>query len=97
MARIEEMGIDEFCDYLLEEKGFHSDVVTCFSRNRIAGATFLELSEDDLKDLVPVVGDRVDVRKLLVEAKEVQSSTCLWFCKIHSPGVFDTVPAASYV
>ena len=54
MARIEEVGIDEFCDHLLE-KEFHSDVVTSFSRNRISDATFLGLSEDDLKDLVPVL------------------------------------------
>ena len=83
MARIEEMGIDEFCDYLLEEKEFHSDVVTSFSRNRISGATFMGLSEDDLKDLVPVIGDRVNVRKLLVEAREVQSFTCLWICETY--------------
>lgn len=74
MERIEEMEIDEFCDYLLKEKGFHSDVVTSFNRNRISGATFLDLSEEDLKDLVPVIGDRVDVRKLLVQLKEVKSS-----------------------
>lgn len=68
---MEHMGVDEFCDYLLEEKKFHSDVVTSFHRNRITGATFLGLSEDDLRDLVPVIGDRVTVRKLLVEMREV--------------------------
>ena len=44
------MGVDDFCDYL-EEKGFHSDIVTSFHRNRMSGATFLELSKDDLKDM----------------------------------------------
>ena len=78
MAQIEEMGVDEFCDYLLEQKGFHSDVVTNFNRNRISGATFLDLNDEDLKDLVPVIGDRVNVRKLLVESREVQSSSCMY-------------------
>lgn len=68
------MGLDEFCDYLLE-KGFHSDVMTSFNRNRVSGVTFLALSDDDLKDLVPVIGDRVNVHKLLVEAREVQCTT----------------------
>ena len=62
---------DEFCDYLLEQKGFRSDIVTSFNRNQISGATFLDLNDEDLKDLVPVVGDRVDVCKLLVESREV--------------------------
>lgn len=74
MERIEEMEVDEFCDYLMQDKGVHSEVVISFNRNRISGATFLELSEDDLRDLVPVIGDRVNVRKLLVEAREVQAS-----------------------
>ena len=84
MARIEEMGVDEFCDYLWEQKGFHSDIVTSFNRNRISGATFLDLNDEDLKDLVPVVGDRVNVRKLLIELREVQSSTCMSFVCIHT-------------
>jgi len=40
MAQIEEMGLEEFCDYMLK-KGFHSDIVTSFDRNRVLGATFL--------------------------------------------------------
>lgn len=55
MAQIEEMGVDEFCDYLLEQKGFRSDIVTSFNRNRISGATFLDLNDEDLKDLVPEI------------------------------------------
>lgn len=32
----------------------------------------------DLNDLVPMIGDRLNVCKLLVEAREVQFFTCLW-------------------
>ena len=74
------MGVDDFCDYL--EKGFHSDIVMSFHRNRMSGATFLELSEDDLKDLVPVIGDRVTVRRLLVELREVQCHIASYFTEI---------------
>ena len=87
------MGVDDVCDYL-EEKGFHSDIVTSFHRNRMSGATFLELSEDDLKDLVPVIGDRVTVRSgLLVELREVQCRIASYFTEIERawPSGFSTV------
>ena len=34
----------------------------------------LNLTEDDLKDLLPVVGERVRVRQLLKEAKQVYAN-----------------------
>ena len=65
-----DMGVNDFCD-LLTEKGVHSDVVASFSRNRICGVTFLTFSEDDLKELLPVIGGRVTVRNLLLEVRKV--------------------------
>ena len=67
------MGVDELSAHLLE-KGFHLELVASFSRNRIDGATFIDLSEDDLKDLAPVIGDRVNIRKLLAKTREVNST-----------------------
>ena len=90
MEQLQKMGVNEFCNYLLAERGVHSDVVSCFSDNRISGATFLELSEDDLKDLLPVIGDRVNVRGLLAEAREVKtpnhlpSSLCIIIIMLHN-------------
>ena len=53
---------DLFC--LLEEAGVHEDVTRSFTENRINGMGFLSLTEEDLKELVPVIGDRISVRKL---------------------------------
>lgn len=63
-GKIEELDSAEFGDYLLEE-GFHEDIVSAFTKNRIRGEDFLEMTEEDLKELLPVVGDRIHVRKLL--------------------------------
>lgn len=55
------MDIIEFCTYL-EDKKFDEDIIQRFSKNKICGSTFLSLTEDDLKELLPVIGERVRVR-----------------------------------
>ena len=73
MAYLEYLTIDEFAEHLVEE-GIEDEVVKTFEENRFSGAVFLQLQEDDLKELVPVIGDRVKVRQLLREATQVGSS-----------------------
>jgi len=58
----------EFGDWLTE-KGFHEDLVFSFVSQRISGKAFLLLSEDDVKELVPTIGDRTVVRDLLSKCK----------------------------
>ena len=55
---MDKLSCEEFSDFL-EEQGAHGDVIAAFHRNRINGEAFLNLSEDDLKELLPVIGDRV--------------------------------------
>ena len=69
-SAIMSMDCTEFCVFL-EDKGYHEDVIRNFSANRVSGATFVHLTDDDLKELLPVIGDRVGVRKLLEEVKMV--------------------------
>ncbi len=65
MAELAAVDVEDFCDYLEVEKGFDDDVVECFRRNAISRTTFLLLEEVDLKELVPMIGNRVKVRELL--------------------------------
>jgi len=69
-VRVSEMTCSEFSDFLMEQ-GFHEDVISTFSNNRICGSTFCDLTEEDLKELLPVIGDRARVRRLLQEVKGV--------------------------
>lgn len=74
MERIREMDVEEFCEFLVVERALHPDLKATFSENRVSGAVFLDLTEEDLKELVPVLGDRTKVRKLLQETKEVSET-----------------------
>ena len=65
---IESLSDEEFGTWLYE-KGFHEDLVSSFVSQRISGNAFLLLSEDDLKELVPTIGDRSVVRDLLNKCK----------------------------
>ena len=63
---INSMECKEFSDYLLA-KGLHEDVVSKIVGNRINGQFFISLSEDEVKELAPVIGDRICLRKILDE------------------------------
>ena len=70
MSDIRELTCSEFSEYLMRE-GVHEAVIELFSHNRICGETFCDLNEEDLKELLPVVGDRVHISRLLNDAIEV--------------------------
>ena len=55
--------------HFLEAKGVHKDVVSTFATT--CGRHFLALTEDGLKELVPIIGDRVYIRKLLQSKHKV--------------------------
>lgn len=76
MEKIRELSCADFCDFLLKE-GFHEDIVSTFTKNRICGETFFEMTEEDIKELVPIVGDRIRVRKLLNVVRQDQVRTRL--------------------
>ena len=57
------MSKEELASYL-EQEGLDSDVIETLRSNKISGSSFLELSLEDLKELFPIVGDRIAVKKL---------------------------------
>ena len=61
---VQDLSCKDLTHYL-EAEGVHEDVVSTFVSNRICGRTFLALSNEDLKELVPILGDRVHTRELL--------------------------------
>ena len=72
MDEVEGLSCAGFSEFLVRE-GFHNDIVSAFSSNRVCGQTFVQLTEDDLKELLPVIGDRVRIRKLLKEINQVRA------------------------
>lgn len=61
---------DAFADYL-SAKGLHEDVISTVITNRVNAELFLSLTEGDLKELAPAIGDRLCLRKILEEARKV--------------------------
>lgn len=67
-----EFTCEEFATYL-EDNGLHEDIVSNVTSNRVTSSIFLDLKEEDLKELAPAVGDRIALRKILDEARKVLS------------------------
>lgn len=74
---VDGLNCEDLAHYL-EAEGVHEDVISTFVSNRISGRTFLALSDEDLKELVPIIGDRVHTRELLQRERKV---TFLWLIK----------------
>ena len=70
MEFLDSWDCDEFADYL-RKRGVHCDLIESIIANRIDSGLFLNLTENDLKELAPVIGDRVCLRKILAEARKV--------------------------
>ena len=56
-------SVEELCEFL-RDNHVSSDVSDRVKSNQINGELFLELSSDELKEIAPVLGDRVALRKL---------------------------------
>lgn len=56
--------VEELADFLIEQ-GVPSDVVSNFEKNLVTGKSFLKLSEEDLKELAPILGVRTEIRDIL--------------------------------
>ena len=57
---------EELEEYLVE-KGICSQTAAAFRKNLVTGEAFLELTGEDIKELVPLIGVRTRVRDLLKE------------------------------
>jgi len=66
-----ELNAEDFSEHLVE-KGVHEDA-SVIKSNRISGKIFLQLLEDDLKELILTIGDRVLIKGLM---KEIESCQC---------------------
>lgn len=70
-----ELTVEEFEEHL-EDEGLSDEVVENFQRNCVMEAAFLQLTEDGLRELVPLIGERTVVRELLKQSKQVIESSC---------------------
>lgn len=55
--------VDELCTYL-EKENFSADVIEAFYENEVNGSLFLDLSEENMKEVSPTLRERIRLRKL---------------------------------
>ena len=68
---IPQLDVEDFSANLLD-RGFDATVTRAFEKNRISGAVFVKLTDDELKELVPLIGVQLGVRELLHSARQVR-------------------------
>lgn len=69
MRVVSRYSTEELCDYLPGE--VHQDAVLDTLREHdISGRIFVSLTEDDLKDLFPVLGERLSITTVLRQLKK---------------------------
>lgn len=71
-SNLAQFSVEDLAEYLLDH-GIRTGLVVDFRRNVVNGAAFLQLTEEDLKELVPLLGERVLIRQLLKQSKLVCS------------------------
>ena len=68
VMEFKDLSCHDLGEYLMAQ-GIHENVVAVFNDNRICGKIFMELGEDELREMLPIIGDRLRIRKLLKQVK----------------------------
>lgn len=62
-------GSEELCEYLSQSlPDLDHAVLDNFKRHKIDGFTFLQLNEEYLREVAPLLGDRIKIKKIISEA-----------------------------
>ena len=64
MSAIKDFTVEELCEFL-SSYDLSEGAVDNFRTNRICGTTFFELDTTDLKELLPLLGDRKQIQRIL--------------------------------
>lgn len=69
----ENLGVEELADFLLDN-GIPVSTVTVLDENGISGKHLPHMTDDDLQKLLPRMGDRLDLRQVMLKMQEVSQS-----------------------
>lgn len=70
MEDISAKDVDAMMGFLIS-KGVCEEVAENFHVNQVSGEAFLKLTEEDLKELVPLIGTRTKIRSILEDCNKV--------------------------
>lgn len=70
MEEFEKLTVSDLVEFL-EEQGISSKTLQNFNSNMVSGLALTALDDSELKELVPIIGDRAAIRNLLNKLKKV--------------------------
>ncbi len=75
MVSIQSKDVEDLCQFLeLELPSLDEDVIESMRRHKIDGVTFLQLNEEYLRELAPLLGDRMKLKRIITAGFEAISS-----------------------
>ena len=66
---IRKFTVTELCNWLEDKEDITEDIITIVETNHVNGKTFVDLSDDDLKELFSLFGDRKAVQRIVASLK----------------------------
>ena len=67
MCSIHMKSVNDLCEFLeIEFPDLEDHVLENVKKHKIDGQTFLQLDEEYLKDVTPLLGDRVRLKKVII-------------------------------
>ena len=75
MVSIQLKDVEDLCQFLeLELPSLDKDVIESMRRHKIDGVTFLQLNEEYLRELAPLLSDRMKLKRIVTAGFEAISS-----------------------
>lgn len=71
LFEISELSVEELAEFL-RENGVSNEITKNFVQNRVSGKAFEQLTLDDIKELVPIIGYRTQIRDILHTYRKVR-------------------------
>ena len=66
---IQKMNVDQLCDYLAKHLVDVTDVLEDIRIHKIDGAAFFHLNEENLREVAPILGDRIKLFLMLMSCR----------------------------
>ena len=62
---METKSVEELCSYLQDEICVDDEVLSNLKKHKIDGETFLRLNEEYLREVAPLLGDRIKLKRVI--------------------------------
>lgn len=73
MEDLESATVEEICEYLIKSiPGIDEDIIENFKRHKIDSSVFIQLTDEYLRELAPLLGDRLKIKRAVSQCLIIQ-------------------------